>query len=482
MAKATLQTLPYEVLVSIFDPLDLPSLVSLCLVCRVCNEAATPVLYRSVSWDLVKQGASWDTEDPPWLALKRLPWLRNHLQSLAICLDGDSTTQKRYDPNAASKWKQLYNRLLSRLTEEIQVLPSVQSLELVKRRWDPMDVFTIKARWFGELVQGLGVRIQAIGLPELPYYASDCFRFSFYPCSLTVRGSVGDYLHSPYFKSWAPRLRRVSLPNYSDFSGLSGLFTSLVCVRVGSCRQVGEFLESISPSRGLESLDMVITEYSLSSWAGAEHEEMDFPALKYIRVRIEGGYTDMDHGKKLLQCITSTSVTLLSVSVDADIPRRKCSASQSFAIWVSRRHGHTLRTLHLGCLPLHDSIHQVLSHCPQLKCIGFTQLWDQSDLSQLITLLCFSFSLKAICLTVGKRYSAHQVYAALKQRFPHIRHFLLRTAPGSAIEYQLWEGKWRIDSYSGAVSRVIQQVECSEKDWEAFISREQREFVDSLAL
>ena len=62
MTGSSLQILPYEVLVSIFDILDPKSMASACLISRVCNEAAASVLYKSTSWDLSTQGVSWDME------------------------------------------------------------------------------------------------------------------------------------------------------------------------------------------------------------------------------------------------------------------------------------------------------------------------------------------------------------------------------------------------------------------------------------
>lgn len=486
MIKATIQTLPYEVLTSIFGPLDRPSLVSLCFVCRFCNEAAMPILYKAASWDLSRQGVSWNTEDPLWPAFKRLPWLSSCVQSLAICIDLKPPTRSHNGSNTAPDWGKRYNQVLSRVTEEVQGLPSIRSLELFKRRWDDMDAFRINTRWFGQLMQSLSARIQDITLPEIPYNLTRSFQYLFHSRSLTVRGSVGSALRSPDFKLWAPRLKRVSLLFNSDLSELGGLFTALRCLRVEKCEDVEKLLEAIAASRELESLEVTITQPHFQSWLNARQKEIDLPALKHIRVRIDGAHTDQDivhRGRKLFEYITSASRALLSASFDAKLFLRTCTTSEGFAIWLSHRHGRTLQTLYLGHLTLREEyIHQVLSYCPRLERIGLAQPWNQLDLFRPFASLRSTSSLKAICLTTTQPYSVHQVHAALVQNFPCIGHLLLRNTSAFYDQYTLWKGKWRFDSDLGTALRVIENVECSKKDWEDLVSHEQREFVDSLIL
>ena len=110
---------------------------------------------------------------------------------------------------------------------------------------------------------------------------------------------------------------------------------------------------------------------------------MEFPALKYLRLRMSGPADEdtVRNGRQLFKCICSGSDALLSVSIDISMPRRNCRASEEFAVWIARVHGRTMKSLYLDYLTLgEDCIHRVLSSCPQLECFGFTPLWRLMDL------------------------------------------------------------------------------------------------------
>ncbi|CCA67414.1 hypothetical protein PIIN_01245 [Serendipita indica DSM 11827] len=454
MANTSIQTLPHELLVSIFNLIDSQSLVCLCLLCRVCNEAATPILYKYVSWDLSKQGASWNikdnfwavfkrssyegaatilfksvswnlikreassnTKNPPWSAVERLPWLRNHIQSLAICLDTDSPTNNISDLEVARDWTKRHSRVLSGLAQQIDRLPSLRRLELLKRHWGDTEVFKIQVGWFSQLVRDLGARIREISLPEISYYIKDSFQFPSYLRSLTISGSA--YLR--------------------EYRGLNSLFASLRSLRLGEC-EVTALLDAISLSRQLESLEVTISGCErFSHWA--KQKGLNLPVLRYIRVCIIGGDSDsyiVQLVYEFLKCITSTSRRLLSVSIDADVHHDSWTPSGILAIWIALRHGHSIKTLYLGRIPLREyRIHEVLSRCPRLEHIGFTQPW-RDDHAIPYASLRSALRLRGICLTVVKPYSVQQVHAALLQHFPHISHFLLRNRDASAPEYKLW--------------------------------------------
>ncbi|PVG04411.1 hypothetical protein CPB86DRAFT_778688 [Serendipita vermifera] len=445
VANISLPELPVEILCVVFEHIDMLSLWAICLVSHRFNDIGTPILYRSMLWEVYSPPSAGCLE-----VFKRRPQLRQVIREIKLRKD----TWRR--------WESLHimarQPAVEQCAQELSLLPFVHTLTLCGHTpsWNPYGVdlyrnFIKRIRCLKE------VRLDRQHGNYLEWQASTVL-----PSGLTKISSLQTAISQnteKWIQSNKTSLECLALPDvWSDFSFLSG-FQNLKKLQAGSIRFWKTFMETIGGLRRLEELSFSVEQRVLETNSLLPHN-IFLPRLLSLEMAIFGydspvPINSIYHAYEIL---ASPSRLLETLRVKTWYGGRLHQhQGERFAKWIAQNHGPTIRSIILDDMTLSpNKILYLCSRCPNLCVLGFS-LPKETDMIELSTALSFLRGLSYLRLTIFFLHlgpDPQEFNHLLVQNLPELLCLHVRwDGPGhkmSRTKYTLWKRRWSYDQHSGS--------------------------------
>ncbi|KAG8808864.1 hypothetical protein FRC18_004822 [Serendipita sp. 400] len=450
--RPNLETLPYDILSSVFKSLDRPSLASACLSSRRINEVASENLYTSILFVISQD----DSEaEGPLSAIKRRPSLKRVVQAILFKFK-------------TGYWGAKLGRKMVIISDHIRSLPRVRKLEwLSDPRRDSSDTAPIE--YFMDILSGMP-SVEELVLPTI--YLAPLVPESPFPGTLrhlTLHNTFPLFSVTKWYGSIIPALESLIILTHVRQIGLLRGANALRVLKVETVWSIVDFVEILDEFTLLECLGMKILMKSLENTSSNWLHPIALPKLRCLELRLDHDRawltTDvLENFKLFAQSLISASNSLEVLRLSAQNSMINHQHGESLSKFILKRHGTSLRVLDLVALTLReDHFCSILYNCPHLEEFGF--FWKVPELR-----LQHSFwgflglcpTLTTLRLTTAQMQDS-TITALIRQGPFLVKRFLLRTT--KPLKYAIWESRSYYDSEVRRAQEMMVSRRISAEEW-----------------